>query len=135
MRIKYIYWMVIVVITFTASKSLAQNIMESNHIKYPYYASKERTDQIKNNYKKVQKGMSPQQVKLLLGKPDETIASYEPEIRNAKQDGYTQWFIIQRKCENGSVKEKDEKLVRVGYDLQWKVTAVDHWGFDKGKDK
>ncbi|MGA2526168.1 MAG: hypothetical protein ABSF79_06075 [Smithellaceae bacterium] len=124
-----------VVLAFIASKGLAQNVMEGKHIKYPYYASKERTDQIKNNYKKVQKGMNPQQVKLLLGKPDESTALYEPKIWNTKQIGYTHWFIIQRKCENGSVKEKDEKLVGIRYDLQWKVTVVDHWGFDEGKDK
>ena len=135
MKMKYTYCMVIVILALTVSKSFAQNVMESKHIKYPYYASKERTDQIKNNYKKVQKDMSPQQVKSLLGEPDETTLLYEPKIWNAKQTGYTRWFIIQRKCENGSVKEKDEKLVGVRYDLQWKVTDVDHWGFDKGKDK
>ena len=134
-KMKYIYFIVMVVLAFTASKSLAQNMMESKHIKYPYYASKERTDQIKNNYKKVKKGMNPQEVKSLLGEPDETKAAYEPKIWNAKQNGYSQWFIIQRKCENGSADEKDEKLVCVIYNLQWKVEAVEHWGFDKGNDK
>jgi hypothetical protein len=33
------------------------------------------------------------------------------------------------------VNEKDEKLVCVIYNLQWKVEAVEHWGFDKGNDK
>jgi hypothetical protein len=134
-KVKYIYFIVMVVLAFTASKSLAQNMMESKHIKYPYYASKERTDQIKNNYKKVKKGMNPQEVKSLLGEPDETKAAYEPKIWNAKQNGYSQWFIIQRKCENGSADEKDEKLVCVRYNLQWKVVMVTHWGFDKGSDK
>jgi outer membrane protein assembly factor BamE (lipoprotein component of BamABCDE complex) len=128
---KHIYCVALIVLILTASAGIAQNLMENKPIKYPYYASKERIDQIKNNYKKVKKGMTPQQVKSLLGEPDETRASYEPRIWGAKQDGYTQWFIIQRKCKHGSVKEKDEKLVRVGYDLQWKVEMVTHWGFDE----
>jgi hypothetical protein len=44
MKMKYIYCLVMVVLAFTASKGLAQNVMEGKHIKYPYYASKERTD-------------------------------------------------------------------------------------------
>ena len=75
--------------------------------------------------------MTPQEVKALLCEPDETTPIYEPKIWKPKQIGYKQWYIIQRKCDDCSEKEKDEKLVGVGYDLQWKVVIVDHWGFDK----
>jgi hypothetical protein len=135
MKNKFIYYIAIVVLAFIASESFAQNAIESKSIKYPYYADKERADQIKNNYKKVKEGMTPYEVKSILGEPDETSTLYEPKIWKPKQLGYSQRFIIQRKCENGSVKEKDEKLVGIRYDLQWKVTAVDHWGFDEGRDK
>ncbi len=134
MKKKYIC-MVLFILFSIVGQSLAQNTTDSKSIKYPYYASKERTDQIKNNYKKVKEGMTPQQVKSLLGESDETRKAYEPQIWNAKQNGYSQWFIIQRKCKRGSVNEKDEKLVCVRYNLQWKVTNVAHWGFDERKDK
>ncbi len=74
--------------------------------------------------------MAPQEIESLLGEPDETHPLYEAKISNAKQIGYTQWFLIQRRTDKGSVKDKDEKLVRVSYDLDWKVTVVEHWGFD-----
>lgn len=135
MKNKYIYCMAIVILAFIASESFAQNVTHSKNIKYPYHASKERTAQITSNYKKIKEGMTPQQVKSLLGEPDETCPLYEPKIWKPKQVGYSQWFIIQRNCENGSVKEKDEILVGIRYDLQWKVAAVDHWGFDKGRNE
>jgi len=98
---------------------------------YPFYASKQRADQIKGNYKKIQIGMTPQQVKQLLGEPDEIRPFYEPKIYKPKQIGYTHWYLIQRKTDKGSRNDKDEKLVRVFYDLNWIVTRVDHWGFDE----
>jgi outer membrane protein assembly factor BamE (lipoprotein component of BamABCDE complex) len=108
----------------------AQNTTNNKTILYPYYASENRVEQIKNNYRKVKSGMTPEQVKSLLGEPDETHPLYEPKILNPKQIGNTHWFIIQRKTAKGSVKDKDEKLVRISYDLNWKVIGIDHWGFD-----
>jgi len=102
-------------------------------ISYPYFATKERSDQIRNNYESIQLGMTPEQVKVLLGEPDETQPLFEPNIKNAKQVGNTHWFLIQRKTDKGSVNAKDEKLVRISYDLNGKVTRVDHWGFDERK--
>ena len=74
--------------------------------------------------------MSPRQVQSLLGEPDEIRPLYEPKIWNAKQIGYTHWFLIQRRTDKGSEDAKDEKLVRISYDLNWKVLRIDHWGFD-----
>lgn len=66
-----------------------------------------------------------------MGAPDETSPLYEPKTYKPKQIGHNHWYLIQRKAEKGSVVEKDEKLVRICYDLNWKVIHVDHWGFDE----
>lgn len=119
-------------VTVTANEISAKSIVESRTT-YPYFATDERVERIKNNYKNIKSGMTPEQVKARLGDPDETRPLYEPQIWNAKQIGYTHWFLIQRRTDKGSVNDKDEKLVRVSYDLNWKVTRVDHWGFDDRK--
>ena len=75
--------------------------------------------------------MTLQQVKRILGDPDEIRPLYELEIYKPKQIGYTHWYLIQRKIVKGSQNERDEKLVRVSYDLNWTVTHIDHWGFDE----
>lgn len=111
----------------------AKSIEESKIASYPYFATHERIAQIKGNYRKVQLGMTSEEVKSILGDPDETRPLYEPKIWNAKQIGYTHWFLIQRKVAEGSANDRDEKLVRVSYDLNWKVTHVHHWGFDEEK--
>ena len=84
MKMKYTYCMVIVILALTVSKSFAQNVMESKHIKYPYYASKERTDQIKNNYKKVQKDMSQNKLNLCWG--NQTKPHYYMSLKYGMQN-------------------------------------------------
>ncbi len=121
---------ILIVLVFSADGSTAQSMMENIPISYPYDASKERAQQIKDNYEKIQPGMTAQQVKSLLGEPDEIWPLYEPKPLESKQIGYTHWFLIQRRTDKGSEKDKDEKLVRISYDLNWKVLRVDHWGFD-----
>jgi outer membrane protein assembly factor BamE (lipoprotein component of BamABCDE complex) len=98
-------------------------------IKYPYVATTERKTQIEYGFNKIEKGLTYKQVKNLLGQPDEIKPLYQPKIKNPKQIGTTYWYIIQRTKENGSVKEKNEKLVRVSFSLSGKVTQIDHWGF------
>ena len=130
MKMKHIL-IILIAFTFSTGASLAQNMTKNRQISYPYFATSERSNQIENNYKKIEIGMTPQEIKSLLGEPDEMHPLYEAKILNAKQIGHTQWFLIQRRTDKGSVKDKDEKLVRVSYDLNWKVIVVDHWGFDE----
>ena len=127
-RMKY-FLAIISSILIASSLLLAQD----KTISYTYYASNQRATRIKNNYLKVETGMTLQQVKAILGEPDETLPLYEPKIKNPKQIGHTAWYLIQRKTDNGSVNDKDEKLVRLSYDLNWKVSGIDHWGFDGNK--
>jgi hypothetical protein len=98
-------------------------------LSYPYFANEERSTLIKNEYTKILIGDPKETVLKVLPAPDEILDLYNLKIYPPKIIGKTYWFIIQRKIASGSVIEKDEKLVRVSFNLQEKVTAVDHWGF------
>jgi hypothetical protein len=125
------FYVVIMAIAFSINLAFAQSGVAEKTIKaYPYFASEPRSAQIKGNYKKIEKGMTIKQVTQLLGEPDEFRHLYEPKIKNPKQIGYTHWYLIQRKTDHGSQNDKDEKLVRVSYGLDWVVMSIDHWGFD-----
>ena len=96
---------------------------------YPYVASPERKSVIENGYLKIENGMTPIQVEMILGKPDEVKPLYEPKVKKAKKIGVTYWYLIERKRDTGSVIDRAEKLVRVSFNLKNLVTNVDHWGF------
>ena len=96
---------------------------------YPYFASEERRELIKNGYGKILIGDSEQTVLEKLPAPDEILELFEPKIYAPKIIGKTYWYIIQRRAVSGSLNEKDEKLVRVSFSLQGKVTNIEHWGF------
>ncbi len=91
---------------------------------YPYVASKERVASITTNYKKIEKNMRVDEVKKILGEPDEIRELYEPIKKNGKLIGYTYWYIIYRKDNNNT---KDESLVRISFDLTKKVIDIVSW--------
>jgi hypothetical protein len=64
-----------------------------------------------------------------LGDPDDSTALYQPVIKNPKQIGYSHWYLIQRLAGVGSAAEMAEQLVVVRFDLEMKVSRIDHWGF------
>ena len=97
---------------------------------YPFFATKEREATIRTSYKRVKTNMSPEDVKNILGEPDEIKPTFEPVIKNGSLFGYTYWYVIQRLVQYGSVNEKSEILVRVGFNLNNQVTRVDKWGFE-----
>jgi len=101
------------------------------HIKsYPYYASQQRTQHIIENYKKIQKEMNHKDLLNIIGEPDEIRPLYEPKHNEPREPvGTTWWYIIQRKQENGSIIDKDEKLVRYTLDKSDKIYRIDKWGF------
>ena len=103
--------------------------MNTYSIEYPYIASPERAYKIRTQFINLWEGMNSSEVKEIMGYPDEIKDLYEPKITDAKKKGYTYWYLIQRKVEHGSVLEKDEKLVRITFDLRDRVIKVDHWGF------
>lgn len=121
----------ILAILLSINPAFAQSdVTEKLITTYPYYASEKRSVQLKSKYKQIQQGMTSKQVIQLLGDPDEIRPLYEPKIWGPKQIGYTYWYVIQRKTDKGSQNDRDEKLARVSFDLDWDVMSVDHWGFD-----
>lgn len=125
-------YVLILTIVLSANPAFAQSEVAEKLIKiYPYYASEQRSTQIKSKYMQIQKGMSSKQVTQLLGEPDKIRPAYEPKIWSPKQIGYTHWYLIQRITDKGSQNDRDEKLVRIFYDFNWVVVKVDHWGFDE----
>ena len=122
---KVIYAAVLIVLSAAAVGAPRERELSS----YPFNAPLERATQIRANYKRVAPGMSPGEVAVVLGEPDEIHSLYEPRLKkNGKVVGYTQWYIIRRLVASGSVNEKQESLVRVSFDLNDRVTRVDAWG-------
>lgn len=119
----------IILFIFLNAVSFANEFVINKIISYPYKASTDKANKIKTEYKKVSLGMSATEVVDMLGKPDETRPLFEPIINNGKQIGFTHWYLIQRLKKDGPVNEKQEKLVRISYNQNWTVIAIDHWGF------
>ena len=103
---------------------------QSRLLSYPYVASPERQKFIIDNYKTIKINQTEQEVKQLLGTPEEIFPLYEPKVKHPKKIGFTFWYILQRLKENGSQNEKAEKLVRISFNLEGKVIAIDQWGFE-----
>ena len=92
-------------------------------LSYPYIANDARANLIKTQYETIRLGDSELTVLDKLPNPDETRDLYEPKIT-----GKTYFYIIQRMVESGSVNEQNEKLVRVTFNLDGRVTRVHNWG-------
>ena len=103
----------------------------NSKMSYPYIASAERTAHILKNWRNIKVKMTANEVVKILGEPDEKGPFYEPKIKNAKVIGEIYLFLIQRLKATGSQIEKNEKLVRISFDLDNLVTAIDHWGLEQ----
>ena len=99
----------------------------ASEIQYPYFASPERKLSILEGYKKIKIGMESNEVKAVLGEPDEIRDLYEPKIKTGKKIGFTYWYLIQRVKSTGSQNEKNENLVRISFGLNGKAIRVDRW--------
>jgi hypothetical protein len=102
---------------------------------YPYVASRERQAEILNGMDRIKTGMTPSEVKATLGKTDFVYDLFNRGMKDSSPIGYTWWYILQRKTDTGSFAEREEKLVRVSFDLEDTVTKVDFWGIDKTDNK
>jgi len=94
---------------------------------YPFVATPERAAAIRSAYRRVRGGMPPSEVIAILGEPDE-IRPLLRGIKAAKPIGFSYWYVLRRMRADGSQNEKNESLVRVLFDRDSGVTAVDAWG-------
>lgn len=95
-------------------------------------ASEERKTEIFANFIKIQEGMGPLEVTKLIGKPDEIMPLYAPQLKNAKKIGYTYWYILERSEPIGNTFKK-ENIVRVGFNNDNKVIEVVNWTKPDGR--
>ena len=109
----------------------ANAISQNNSISYPYIASGERQNFIQENYTKIKINFTENEVKQLLGTPEEILPLYGPKIYEPKKIGYAYWYVLRRLKENGTQNEKNEKIVRISFNLEGKVIAIDNWGLEK----
>jgi hypothetical protein len=97
---------------------------------YPHLAGPERSAAIRSGYMRIKPGMSSAEVRGILGEPDEIRPLYAPMAKHPQAIGQTCWYVLRRLSEHGSQRERQESAVRVSFDLQDAVTAVDVWGLD-----
>jgi hypothetical protein len=71
-------------------------------------------------------GMTAAEVEQLMGEPDGVQPLYEPVIKNPKQVGITNWYIL----EGSTAELAASKAVRVALDLEDRVTRVDRLRVD-----
>ncbi len=87
----------------------------------PLNANAQREAQILGGSAEVKPGMTTADVERLMGKSDDVKPLYEPVIINPKRKGTTHWYVI----EGNLQKIESFKGVRVSFDLEGRVTAVD----------
>ncbi len=97
---------------------------------YPHIAGPERSAAIRAGYVRIKPGMSSAEVRGILGEPDEIRPLYAPMAKHPQAIGQTNWYVLQRLVEHGSQSERQESAVRVSFDLQGVVTAVDALGLE-----
>lgn len=97
---------------------------------YPHIAGPERSAAIRAGYVRIKPGMSTAEVRGILGEPDEIRPLYAPMAKHPQAIGQTCWYVLRRLAEHGSQSERQESAVRVSFDLQGIVTAVDAWGIE-----
>lgn len=99
-------------------------------LEYPYYASKERASQIHSGIKKLVIGMPVNDVKNIMGAPDEirNVFFTPVKMKEGKPDGFSYFYIIQRKKPFGGIVEKNEKLYRVRFNANGILIAIEKEG-------
>ena len=69
--------------------------------------------------------MDAKQVQRMMGHPDEINGTYEPRIKAARKKGYSYVYLLQRLRETGSANEKDEKLIRLHFRFDDRLSSID----------
>lgn len=105
-------------------KQPEKNVARQDMIKYPYTADKERLAQINEGVKQVRVGASSDEVIRLMGNPDEVNDTLDKDNWD-KTVGFSFVYIKQRDKARGSVKEKNEDLIRIHFNKKKEVTRID----------
>ena len=86
---------------------------------YPYYASEQRAKVIFVGIRKLVIGMPRSEVVKIMGEPDEVTKTYQTldSMQKGQSSGYSYIYLLQRKKELGSIVERQEKLYKLGFNL------------------
>lgn len=95
-------------------------------ISYPFIANPQRKEEILSGEKKIRIEMTLYEVVKIMGEPDE-INNVYVGIKSYKEIGFSYVYLLQRKKENGSINEKDEKLIRLIFGNDKKLIRIDKW--------
>lgn len=102
-----------------------------SNIKYPYRADAEKERNIIENAKKILNGMGSENVRKILGEPDEINQTYKTteEMQARTPSGFSYVYLIQRMKEFGTISERNEKLLRIYFDKDERVSRTERIGF------
>jgi hypothetical protein len=99
-----------------------QEKMVSNH----YIATDTRKKIIIDHWQEIQAEMNQDQVKGLLGEPDQILSVYDHmNIFSKKTIGVSYWYFLERKGGNYA----EDALVRIIFNLSGQVETISQWGF------
>ncbi|OGV45588.1 MAG: hypothetical protein A2017_12305 [Lentisphaerae bacterium GWF2_44_16] len=128
MRVLFLFSMVLAISFLTACET---GVYSERTIKYPYHASPEKEKNIIENAKKILNGMSSENVKKILGEPDEINQTYSTpeEMRSKSPSGFSYIYLIQRMKELGTISQRNERLLRVYFDKDGRVSRTERIGF------
>lgn len=128
MRSMFLFSALLAISFLTACET---GVYSGSSIKYPYHANSEKEKSIIENAKKILNGMSSESVKNILGGPDETNQTYNTpeEMRSRSPSGFSYIYLIQRMKEFGTISERNEKLLRVYFDKDGRVSRTERIGF------
>ena len=108
-------------------------ILFQEKIVYPYIVSEKRRTAILKNMNKLEKGMTKESVIELMTFPDEANFTYETIKNKSNKDnisGFSLVYMLNREMEKGSVKEKNEKLIRIHFNDSEKLI----WSYSENID-
>lgn len=94
-------------------------------IKYPYTADEARKNQIINNLDKLKGTITPNEVIEILSHPDEIREYREIKGSHSEIKGFLFFYIIQRLKVSGSDSERKELLVKLHFNLDFKLKRMD----------
>jgi hypothetical protein len=96
-------------------------------LSYPYVASAHRKKEILDGVKRLHIGMHVDQVRKIMGNPDEINDTLKFIKGRSNRIGFSYQYLLQRKIEYGSVIERNEKLIKLMFGNDDKLQKIYDW--------
>ena len=112
---------------FVQQGCIAKTMTKENKIVYPYVASARRKKEILEGVRKIHLKMHVDQVKKIMGEPDEMRDNFRNIKGKGKRIGFRYLYFLQKKKKYGSVIERDEKLIWLEFGNDEKLQKIYNW--------